>query len=75
MKLSNEHYDLLKPLAMLVIPLSAFVATLGDIWGIPYALQIQQTLVALDALLGAILSYSSHTYYKDKNYEVEDNEL
>lgn len=65
MKLSNRAYDALKPWALWVLPLSAFVSSLGQIWNLPHAEQISLTLVALDTLLGAVLQISSNAYYKD----------
>ena len=62
MQMTNKVYDILKIIALIALPLSAFVATLSDIWGFPYGTQIAATLVAIDTLLGAILKHSSDKY-------------
>lgn len=69
MKMSNKTYDILKKIALMIVPLCTFVATLGDIWGIPHNVEIASTLAALDTLIGALLHISSMNYYKteDKN--------
>lgn len=65
MKMSNQCYDRLKMVALLLMPLITFLAALGDIWSIPYNQQITATLAALDTLLGAILKISSDNYHKE----------
>lgn len=64
MKLSNKAYDILKVIALIILPLSELVTALGNIWGLPYASQITATLVAVDAFLGALLKISSDNYIK-----------
>ena len=68
MKLSNKAYDLLKLIALIILPLSELVAALSNIWGFAYGPQITATLIALDAFLGAILKVASDKYHaEDKN--------
>ena len=62
MKLSNKVYDILKIVALVCLPLAAFVSALFDIWGFAYGVQIAATLTALDTFLGAILKTSSDRY-------------
>ena len=62
MKLSNKAYDILKIVALVCLPLAAFVSALSDIWGFAYGVQIAATLTALDTFLGAILKTSSDRY-------------
>ncbi len=69
MKLKNESYDVLKRVALMIVPLITFLAALGDIWGIPHTTEITATLAALDTLIGALLQISSNNYYKDKHEE------
>lgn len=69
MKLSNKAYDVLKIASMIVIPLSALVTSLGDIWGLPYAEQISNTLLALDVFLGSLLVDSSKRYKQAQENE------
>jgi len=66
MKLENRTYDILKRVALMIVPLITFLAAIGDIWGIPYTTEITATLAALDTLIGALLQISSNNYYKDK---------
>ena len=62
MILSNKTYDIIKLIALLILPLSELVAALGHIWGLPHAAEITATLVALDAFLGAIVKICSDAY-------------
>lgn len=73
MQMSNSTYDVLKKVALLIAPLCTFIATVGDIWGLPYAVEIGATLAALDTLLGAVLSISSANYNRAKEIEHDDN--
>ena len=66
MKLKNGQYDILKRIALMIVPLITFLAAIGDIWGIPHTTEITATLAALDTLIGALLQISSNNYYKDK---------
>lgn len=69
MKMSNQCYDRLKMVALLLMPLITFMAAVGDIWHIPYTQQITATLAALDTLLGACLKVSSDNYHDEKGEE------
>ena len=51
---------------MLCLPaLSALVASVGVIWGIPYAPQVSDTIVAVNAALAMILGISTINYQKE----------
>lgn len=64
--MSNSTFDVLKWVCMLCLPaLSALVASVGVIWGIPYAPQISDTIVALNAALAMCLGLSSINYHKE----------
>ena len=66
MKLSNKAYDVLKWIAMLLLPaLGTLYFALSSIWGLPYGEEIVGTITALDAFLGAILGLSSSGYQGD----------
>ena len=60
--MSNSTYDKLKIIALLVLPIGTFISTICGIWGIPYADQIQQTFIALDVLVGAIVTIANEQY-------------
>ena len=64
--MSNSTYDVLKWVCMLCLPaLSALVASVGVIWGIPYAPQVSDTIVAVNAALAMILGISTINYQKE----------
>ena len=63
--LKNKTYDILKPIALIVLPaLATFYASLGKIWGLPYTEQVVLTITAVDTFLGALLKVSSNNYKK-----------
>lgn len=67
MKMSNKVYDILKDIALYVLPaLATLILALGNIWGIPYAEAIAATITAIDTFLGAILKISSNVYHKNE---------
>ena len=69
--MSNKMYDILKVVALIVLPLAALITSLSDIWGIPYGQEISQTLIALNVFLGAILKTSSDKYAEDQHGSVQ----
>ena len=71
MRLSDKTYDILKLLAIFILPLAALITSLSDIWGIPYGQQISQTLLALNVFLGAIIKTSSDSYWGGQYDELE----
>ena len=62
MIMNNRVYDVLKIVALIILPLSELVGALANIWGLPYGAEIVATLVAIDAFLGAVLKLSSDRY-------------
>lgn len=63
--MSNKTYDVLKWIAMIVLPaLGTLYFALAGIWNFPYGEEIVGTITALDAFLGAILGISNVTYNK-----------
>jgi len=67
MKMTNKIYDILKFVALAVMPaLATLVLTLGGIWNIPHAEAIAATITAIDTFLGAILGISSKEYAKEQ---------
>lgn len=70
MKLNDKVYDVLKWIALVVLPaLSVFYATIAGIWGLPYATQIPLTIDAIDVFLGALIGISHLTIKKEVNDE------
>jgi hypothetical protein len=65
MKMSNKTYDILKFIALKVLPaLATLILALGAIWNIPYSEAIAATITAIDTFLGTILGISSKVYAK-----------
>ena len=65
MKLSNKVYDILKWIALYLLPaLGTLYFALSGIWGLPYGEQIVGTITAADTFLGVLLGISSATYNK-----------
>ena len=63
MKMSNKTYDILKFIALKVLPgLATLVILLTKIWGIPYGEAIAATITAVDTFLGTLLGISSNKY-------------
>lgn len=74
MKMSNKTYDVLKYIALIVLPaIGALYFALAKIWGFPYATEIVGTISAIDTFLGAILKISTDKY-NDDNGEDEEEE-
>jgi len=64
-KMSNELYDILKEIALTILPaLAVFYTACSKIWGLPYGAEITATIMAVDALLGACLHISTSEYRK-----------
>lgn len=62
---SNKVYDVLKWIAMYLLPaLGTLYFALSGIWGLPYGEQIVGTITALDTFLGVILGISTVQYNK-----------
>ena len=65
MKLKNKTYDVLKWIALYLLPaLGTLYFALSGIWGLPYVEQVVGTITAADTFLGVLLGISSATYNK-----------
>jgi hypothetical protein len=65
MKLKNKTYDVLKWIALYLLPaLGTLYFALSGIWGLPYGEQVVGTITAADTFLGVLLGISSATYNK-----------
>ena len=68
MKMSNKTYDILKWVALCLLPaFCALYATVGEIWELPCVTQVVGTMAAVDTFLGAVLGLSSAKYNETKN--------
>lgn len=64
--LDNKVYDILKWVALIVLPaIATLYTTLAGIWGFPYGEEIPATITAVDLFLGALLGVSSVKYNKE----------
>lgn len=70
--LSNRAYDIMKWIAMYLLPaLGTLYFALAGIWGFPYGEQVVGTITALDTFLGVILGIST-AQYRAQNEEEEE---
>lgn len=68
MKLSNQTYDILKEIALTILPaLATLYAVVGKIWGLPYVTEIPATIMAIDTAMGAILHISTMNYQEENH--------
>lgn len=66
MKMNDKTYDVLKWIAMIVLPaVATLYFTLASIWGLPYGEQVVGTITAVDTFLGALLGISNAKYKKN----------
>lgn len=67
MQLSNKTYDILKWIALILLPaLGTLYFALAGIWNFPFAEEIIGTITAIDTFLGALLGIASANYNKNK---------
>ena len=69
--MSNNAYNILKWIAMIVLPATATLYMgLANTWGLPYSEEIPATITLVDTFLGTVLMISTNKY----NKRVECNE-
>lgn len=65
MKMSNTVYDIIKWIALILLPaIGTLYFALAGIWDLPYAEQVVGTITAVDTFLGALLGIASAQYSK-----------
>lgn len=70
MKMTNKIYDVLKYIALIVLPaIGTLYFALAGIWGLPYGEQVVGTITAIDTCLGALLGLSAYKYNKNESEE------
>lgn len=70
MKMTNKIYDVLKYIALIVLPaIGTLYFALAGIWGLPYGEQVVGTITAIDTFLGALLGLSAYKYNKTDESE------
>ena len=70
--LNNKVYDILKIIALIILPLSELIASLASIWGFAYGQQIVATLVAIDVFMGTVIKIASDSYLSLEDAEEEE---
>lgn len=71
--MSNKLFDVLKWISILFLPaLAVLYKGLAEIWGLPFVDEIPQTLITINAFLGAILGISTIDYNKKKEAELQE---
>ena len=75
MKLTNKAYDMLKYIALILLPaLGTLYFALAKIWGFPYAAEIVGTISAIDAFMGALLKISTDNYNKENSQPPDEEQ-
>lgn len=65
MQIPDRVYDILKWVALIVLPaIATLYGVLASIWGLPYGDQIVATITAIDTFMGALLGVSTYKYNK-----------
>ena len=63
MKIDNKVYDILKWVALIVLPaVATLYVALAPTWGWPFAEEIVYTITAVDTFLGTLLGISNLSY-------------
>ena len=66
MKLTNRQYDTLKFIALLIVPLCAFITSVANAFGYDATI-IVTVLTAADTFLGAVIKILSDRYNEDED--------
>lgn len=63
--MSNKVYDILKWVAMIVLPaIATLYMAIANIWGFPYGEEVVGTITAVNTFLGAVVGISAVKYNK-----------
>lgn len=63
---TNKVYDILSKVQRWLPALGVFYVAIAKIWGFPWGNEINETIMAIAALLAATLEVSSVRYYKEE---------
>lgn len=70
MNMNNKVYDILKWVAMIVLPaLATLYLGLSNVWGLPYGEEVSTTITLVNTFLGAVLMISTNQYNKNNSEE------
>ena len=64
--MNNKVYDILSKIQRWLPALGVFYVAVAKIWGFPWGSEINETIMAVAALLAATLEISSGHYYKEE---------
>lgn len=70
--MSNKTYDIIKLIALLIVPVIAFITSLGNALGYDVSI-IVAILTAIDTFLGALVKILSDMYHKKEGGDEEDH--
>lgn len=74
MILDDKTYDLLKFIAIYIIPsLETFWLTIGTAWKLPYTQEIGITIGAVGVLIAGCIGISTSAYHREKAEKHEGN--
>ena len=68
--MSNKAYDLIKTIALLLVPILTLATTLVNIWGIAHADLWAATFAAIDVFVGAVVTVAKKLY--DERHKDEE---
>ena len=71
-KMKDKTYDIIKNCALIVVPVTAFVASMISVWHIPCAAELTATLTAIDTFAGAFVVVAKKIH--DGKTEPEDTD-
>ena len=75
MVLKNKVYDILKWVAMWLLPgMATLWLTLGKVWSFPYTTEIGATISAIDVFLAFILGLSNKNYQGDGTLNIDTSD-
>ena len=71
--MSNNLYDILKKISLMVGYLVTFILSMTDVWGWEQGAAVAATISALGVLLGACLDVASKRYWRDIDEGSDDD--
>ena len=63
---TNSVYDILSKIQRWLPALGVFYVAVSKIWGLPWGNEVNETIMAVAALMAATLEVSSARYYKSE---------
>ena len=69
--MSDKTFDAIRLVAELILPISALISGLTEVWGFAYGVEIAATLVLLDTFAGVFVEVLRNIY-KKKQMEITE---